>query len=140
MRDARADDREREHAQTRGEKMSFEHKAQNRNLFENFRAYPFGFDDFGKWRAHHIEMHKRHPLECAEFGAEWLWRWSEVGRLLETPGYGYIYGPGWRKPLGRTNARIGALLREAEEQRHESRIKVHFLDGTIAREWGANGT
>lgn len=121
--------------------MSFEHKPENRNLYENFRAHPNGFADFGAWVDHHREMHKRHSLECAEFGGEWLRKWDALldapALLQEYPGGCAFYGP----PL-----RFSTLRKALDDMRirvsapNQRRVRVTFLDGTVVKEWSACGT
>jgi len=118
--------------------VTFVHKPENRNLFENFRAYPNGFAEFGKWRDHHLEMHQRHSLGVPEFGAKWLHRWSEVGRLFAS-----------RVEIQHWNPRQTRWIRVGRESvaecllycvRYDAKYvkcRIVLLDGTIVKEWGA---
>ena len=107
-----------------------------------FRQYPNGFDNFGQWCDHHVEMHKRHPLGCAEFGWEWCRRWEALGKLLESPGR-VQRKLGSRQWESRTKASIypvGTCLEiaiVARERNPNARLRV-IVDGTIIREWGAS--
>jgi hypothetical protein len=111
-----------------------------KNLRELFSLYHAGFQDFGPWLNHHREMHRRHPLGCAEFGAEWLWRWSEVGRLLATDAIRqyktrrekWVREIAYGLPCG--HAIHFTILERKHVSNFESRTIL--LDGTIIREWG----
>lgn len=111
------------------------------NLRELFTLHPYGFDNFGAWVDHHREMHRRHPLDVPEFGAEWLRRWEAVGRLLEAPAQIQEYPGGcifFGGPL-----RFSTLHEALADMRiritapNQRRVRVTLLDGTVVREWPA---
>lgn len=111
-----------------------------KNLRELFTLYPFGFRDFGPWVDHHKAMHKRHLLECAEFDAEWLHRWSEIGRLLQAPAHVRVIV----KPTGRWGVVdwghkinvMEALDIINDLDRTDMGVRLTLINGTIVREWG----
>ena len=111
-----------------------------KNLRELFTEYHAGFQDFGPWLDHHREMHRRHPLECTELGAEWLRRWQVVGKLLEAPVIRqyktrrgkWVRETSYGLPCG--YAIHYTIIERKTASDYESRIVL--LDGTIIREWG----
>lgn len=113
-----------------------------KNLRELFSLYHAGFQDFGPWLDHHREMHKRHPLECAEFGAEWLRGWEAVGRLLgrRAEMRELIKGK-WCVSLfiGYRLTTVSDYLVKAHELNKSEGcgLRVILFDGTIIREWPA---
>lgn len=106
-----------------------------KNLRELFNLYHAGFQDFGPWLDHYREMHRRHPLDVPEFGAEWLRRWSEVGRLLEEPANVMVFDNGqwWSIRHGT----VQTCIVYCSKKHHNERRRIVLLDGTIVREWPA---
>jgi hypothetical protein len=107
------------------------------NLRELFSIYHFGFDNFGRWCDHHRAMHTKHPLGCEEFGAGWLRRWGEIGRLLQSPARMETFIDGkWH-----VSTAHGLAYEWFDRPRFaHSRLWSHrlvLLDGTIIREWPA---
>jgi len=104
-----------------------------------FLQYPNGFDNFGRWRDHHVEMHKRHPLECAEFGGEWLELWTSPAKVQ-------FRGDDrkWQNSMIPMPSTVGGCIVDISErcdqpQRYwgfeKARVMLH--DGTVIREWSA---
>ena len=111
------------------------------NLRELFTEYHAGFQDFVPWLDHHIEMHRRHPLECAEFGAEWLRRWEAVGRLFhQRAEMRELIKGKWCVSLfiGHRLTTVSDYIVKAQELHNAEGcgLRVILLDGTIIREWG----
>lgn len=114
------------------------------NLRMLFNAYPHGFDSYGPWVDHHKAMHATHPLDCAEFGAEWLRRWSEMGRLLEAPArIGVRQGSTDTFERYRLKTGHGTTVAHCVEHvvlrlQFDPRLylRIELLDGTIVKEWG----
>ena len=120
-----------------------------KNLRELFILHHAGFQDFGPWLDHHREMHRRHPLECVEFGVEWLRRWEVVGRLLNAQGKMWYGTEGWPDKRvawvlwitgGGEFYSIADCIELAEKMRMSRSglqyMRIALLDGTIIREWG----
>lgn len=108
-----------------------------KNLRELFTIYPFGFDTFGAWLDHHREMHRRHPLDVPEFGAEWLQKWEALGKLLNTQvRVGCKSGS---DPTQWIECRLNWTFAQALLWLHERQIvgphRITLLDGTIVKEW-----
>ena len=88
------------------------------------------------------ELFSRYPLGCESFGAEWLRRWNEVGRLLDAPvnlqfyhGGCDFYGP----PLHfRRLHEALADMRVRITAPNQRRVRIILLDGTVVREWCAS--
>ena len=114
-----------------------------KNLRELFNLYHAGFQDFGPWLDHHREMHTRHPLDVPEFGAEWLRRWSEVGRLLQRQctieWWTYIDKKWlvlfWNGTVSEAVEYIDGQYALDPDDTWGRRMRI-LLDGTIIREWG----
>ena len=112
-----------------------------KNLRELFNLYHAGFQDFGPWLDHHREMHRRHPLDVPEFGAEWLRRWKQQNEQQATL---YLRG---RYPAWRIDARgtVSEML-ERGEKRSQAKglvmyryaVKVVDGDGVIIKQWDKN--
>ena len=111
-----------------------------KNLRELFSLYHAGFQDFGPWLDHHIEMHRRRPLECAEFGAEWLRRWEAVGRLLEAPArLEWCLRKTWHHWHSGTVFDMIRMVPSAAAMcpmKPNEKRRMVLLDGTVIREWG----
>ena len=115
-----------------------------KTLRELFSLYHSGFQDFGPWLDHHREMHRRHPLDVPEFGAEWLRRWEAVGRLLNRPAkleFQDCETKRWWVPTfdeQRPETVEDCLERAIFDRRAKPyhRRVVLAVDGTIIREWG----
>ena len=117
-----------------------------KNLRELFNLYHAGFQDFGPWLDHHREMHRRHPLDVPEFGAEWLRRWEAVGNTLQRPSQIQFKGDAgeWEQSeLHRAWIRLEVALidcierhKQPENVRGYAYMRIVLLDGTIVREWG----
>jgi hypothetical protein len=105
-----------------------------KNLRELFSLYHAGFQDFGPWLDHHREMHRRHPLDVPEFGAEWLRRWEAMGRLLVSGARVMVLENGqfWMVRIGA----VSECLRYCTRKHKREKRQVVLLDGTIIREWG----
>jgi hypothetical protein len=111
------------------------------NYRELFTLYSFGFDNYPAWVSHHKAMHAKHPLGCAEFGAEGLKLWEAANQQATL----YV------KPKGvqfRIQARGTIVEMQAEAEKCETKKAtsgeqryragyVKRLDGTIVKEWGA---
>jgi hypothetical protein len=115
------------------------------NLRELFTLYPFSFESFGPWVKHHKAMHAKHPLDCPEFGAEWLRRWEAVGRLLEMPAFieSNLRRGAWYQLEGPESVTKSiqwvvtvAPFDMRDFKKHKKR-RIVLLDGTIVKEWGA---
>jgi hypothetical protein len=107
-----------------------------KNLRELFNLYHAGFQDFGPWLDHHREMHRRHPLDVPEFGAEWLRRWEVVGRLLEAQSVRECQLELSRAWYAADNGTVAQMLRQCTRYDLGLARRVSLLDGTIIREWG----
>lgn len=117
------------------------------NYRELFNTYHNGFQNYGPWLDHHREMHKRHPLECEEFGAEWLRRWEAIGntlaRLVQIQFYGdtreWNQSPPHRPWIQLHSALTDCIERHKapENTRGYALMRIILLDGTIVREWPA---
>lgn len=110
-----------------------------------YLAHPLGFDNFGAWIDHHRKMHRRHPLDVPEFGAEWLRRWEAIGRLLEAPGIvqGRLRGDlrwcAYTVPIA-IQALLMKTIHSSAVQFDSSafeQVTITLLDGTVVKEWGA---
>lgn len=107
------------------------------NLRMLFNTYHNGFDNFPAWIDHHKAMHAKHPLECAEFGAEWVQQWEAVGRLLEQQcRVEYLSTDGWRDSRLFVRCSVGyCITKVAAKERRLTQRRIVLLDGTIVKEW-----
>jgi hypothetical protein len=109
-----------------------------------YLAYHNGFDSFSRWVDHHHAMHAKHPLGCAEFGAEWLRRWGEVGRLLNQrciiqelgQRNAWFDAEDWPN-AGRAILAFHDLWTSYRDTISPPAYRITLLDGTIIREWPA---
>lgn len=113
------------------------------NLRMLFNTYHNGFDNYPAWFEHHKAMHAKHPLECAEFGAEWLRRWEAVGRLLVQRARIEVWSEGdreWSRSamFDLPTETVGSALRKGSIAIAplRGRYRIVLLDGTIVKEWG----
>lgn len=115
------------------------------NLRMLFNQYHSGFDNYGAWYEHHKAMHAKHPLECAEFGAEWLRRWEALWFLLQRSAQLEFQDGNtkrwWVPTFDERRPRtvedcIETALFEPRAQSHIRRVVLEF-NGTIVREWPA---
>lgn len=89
------------------------------------------------------ELFSNYPLDCESFNAEWLRRWSEVGRLLEARASircAFHHGWEYREFEGSVGACVEHVIQKmpfAYREREPLHTQIVLLDGTIVREWGA---
>ena len=121
-------------------------------IHELYKTNAYGFDSYNAWCRHFGAMFAKYPLECAEFGEEWLRRWEAVWQLLNARGNleSLIHhdpthpspdtGPRW--VVIAPNIRIGRALCEIVETHNEfvRPIRIVLLDGTIIKEWNTDET
>jgi hypothetical protein len=110
-------------------------------MHQLYLQYPNGFDNFGRWSDHHKAMHARHPLGCAEFGAEWLGLWEALGKLLGRRGQLEIFSDGMLVGSSGVSREISVaeLIALAIEKPALRCLRRHvrILPGTIVKEWSA---
>lgn len=114
------------------------------NYRELFNTYHNGFGGYPAWYEHHKTMHAKHPLGCAEFGAEWSRRWEAVGRLLDAPArIGVRQGSTDTFERYRLKTGHGTTVAHCVEHvvlrlQFDPRLylRIELLDGTIVKEWG----
>lgn len=91
------------------------------------------------------ELFSKYPLGCESFNAEWLRRWSEVGRLLDARAQIGVKQGGtlWyeyyelHKRHGQTVAHCIAHVNERTRIDPALRFRIALPDGIIVKEWPA---
>jgi hypothetical protein len=110
-------------------------------MHQLYKLHQFGFDNFGRWADHHRAMHAKHPLGCAEFGAEWLGLWEALGKLLGRRGQLEIFSDGMLVGSSGVSREISVaeLIALAIEKPALRCLRRHvrILPGTIVKEWSA---
>jgi hypothetical protein len=134
-------------------------------LFEMYKRFPNGCDNFGKWGDFHVELYRRfpltseqmdeawfdriawlremfarHPLGCAEFGAEWCELWKALGRVLLMPAKVELCCPinwTWQESeligQGVVSSCVCDTIARPSVINLDYRVDLH--DGTIVKEW-----
>lgn len=119
-----------------------------KNRRELFTTYHDNHDNFPAWLDHHLEMHRRWPLGCAEFGEEWLQKWAALGRVLVMPGQiefetkcpkstTWVPMYGALNPASCADCLHAAIEDDQDGCYNMGARRVVLLDGTVVKKWPA---